>query len=150
LASTLEKCGENLDKITKVICFGNGDFHPDACHDESRAMAQHAAALTVVKILRERSGRDVPLLAQDPAYTESVKEVLQKRGFSIYGGPGRASHGFIDVDDDTFVMSISPSAPVRSVIADFARPAILMCDGYWKGSLDELHAMWKSRGYKKA
>ncbi|KAI0129872.1 hypothetical protein BJ170DRAFT_617923 [Xylariales sp. AK1849] len=147
--SALERCGDNLDKITKVICFGNGDFHPHGCDDHHhgpRAATQHAAALTVAKVLRERTGREILLLAQDPRYTDPVKEVLHRQGFTIYGDAGRATHGFIDVDEESFVMSISNTVPVKAIIADIARPAIFMTDGYVKGTAKERLAAWKNIG----
>lgn len=141
LISVLDSCGNNIKNISKLICFGNGDFHPHGCDDHSngnRSAFQHAAALTIQQFLQEKNGKEVALWAQDPYYTATVIPVLESHGFNVYKGVGRGSHGFVDVDDNCFVMSISCTAPVMAIIADVARPAIMMRYGYFKTADEEL------------
>ncbi|KAI0009909.1 hypothetical protein F4779DRAFT_334594 [Xylariaceae sp. FL0662B] len=151
LAELLEN-DNNIDKIDKVICFGLGDFTrdeivlDDSKNLNNRAVTQHAAAITIAQTVRKKTGKNVRLLAQDPGYSAYAERILEGRGFKIYKGVKRASHGFVDVDEATFVVSICPHTNVRGIIADITRPAMMFCDGYVKGTEDERQAFWEGLG----
>ncbi|KAI0843564.1 hypothetical protein F5Y06DRAFT_291479 [Hypoxylon sp. FL0890] len=129
-------------KVTKIVCFGLGDItrkapewwkarHSPRSHEfeariiESR-MIQHLIALTIADVLHARGeSRDaVRLLAQDPDYTDETKEILRAAGFEIVGQFGAG--GFAEVDDESVVFSAFVAAPVKQIIADIARPALII------------------------
>ena len=116
-------------KVTKVICFGLGDMcrqPPEGWGDLLLVgMIQHSVALTIAEVCRDRGSSDVQLLAQDPEYSEPAKELLQENGFTIVGQFGAA--GFAEIDDKTVVFSAFVSAPLKQIIADIARPALITC-----------------------
>ncbi|RYP57186.1 hypothetical protein DL770_010728 [Monosporascus sp. CRB-9-2] len=94
LFSILGRC--DLSSITKIICFGLGDFHRDLHSIITRSSLHHAAALTVAQ-----------------------------------QGAARFTRGFVDIGENTLVMSMFPTAPVREIIADFNfRPAVLICNRF--------------------
>ena len=73
----------------------------------------------------ERSTPSKPLcLAQDPGRTENDISVLKRNGMSILPDP----RGFLEVDDTSVVISMGPDAPVRQIVMDVARPAIMIWD----------------------
>lgn len=131
-------------KVNKVICFGLGDMarrEPEVTvrgpwlsnqasleptksngAEVHKQMIQHAAALTIAEEIRlHRGGEMVRLLTQDPQYTDDTKDHLRGKGFEIVGNFGAG--GFDEVDDESLVFSTWPSAPVKQMVADLARPA---------------------------
>jgi len=62
--------------------------------------------------------------AQDPDYTDIDREVLEQSGITILDDP----QGFLEVDDSTAVLSFGANIPLRQVIADIARPAMMVWD----------------------
>jgi hypothetical protein len=91
-------------------------------------MVQHSIALTIAEICRSRIGNEVQLLAQDPDYTEEAKDILKANGFSIVGEFGAG--GFAEVDDDSVVFSVFVEAPLKQIIADIARPVLIISTGF--------------------
>ncbi|KAM7196858.1 hypothetical protein V8F20_006825 [Naviculisporaceae sp. PSN 640] len=60
--------------------------------------------------------------AQEPQFTENDKTVLGEHGVSVLDDP----HGFLEMDDETAVISFNANVPVRSITAELARPAIMI------------------------
>ncbi|KAF4943685.1 hypothetical protein FSARC_14852 [Fusarium sarcochroum] len=128
-------------KVTKIICCGLGDMYrkpPEwfkrrtgstADVDVVRpSMVQHLFALTMTEVLRNMSGEEVKLLAQDPDYTKDTIEILETNGFSVVGQFGAG--GFAEIDDDSVVLSAFIRAPLKQIIADIARPIAIMSTGF--------------------
>ena len=131
-------------KVTKVICFGLGDMcrkppewlRRKASSGEQEleasfvrpSMVQHSIALTIAEICRDSTRNDVQLLAQDPDYTEEAKDILKKNGFSIVGQFGAG--GFAEVDENSVVFSVFVEAPLKQIIADIARPLLIIGTGF--------------------
>lgn len=134
LADALRKDINIPKTIKRMVCFALGDLERAWEYDTipaadglplRRSMTQHAAALTLATLFGELIGTEpLPVLVQDPAYTPESKQVLTEVGFEVVGGLGAL--GFTHVDDDTVVMSCSPDVPVKQVVADIARPAVLI------------------------
>jgi roadblock/LC7 domain-containing protein len=82
---------------------------------------QHSVALTMADMC---GANNVQLLAQDPSYTEEAKEMLKARGFSIVGPFGAG--GFAEIDNDSVVFSAFVEAPLKQIVADLARPALII------------------------
>ncbi|KAF6836480.1 hypothetical protein CMUS01_05375 [Colletotrichum musicola] len=76
----------------------------------------------MARVLAQRSGQDVQCYAQDPLYSQQCTEYLQSRGFKILDGV----RGFIEVDDTSLVFTVAPTIPVKQVITDLARPAVIV------------------------
>ncbi|ROW08465.1 hypothetical protein VMCG_03213 [Cytospora schulzeri] len=95
-----------------------------------RSMAQHALALMMQEFLGSdhTSGahidsiRGVQCYAQDPIYTPIDEQVLCEAGFTVVEDP----RAFLEVDESSVIISISPDIPVMQIIADIARPAIMI------------------------
>ncbi|KAI1745626.1 hypothetical protein F4680DRAFT_465533 [Xylaria scruposa] len=107
--------------VDKVIAFGLGKLgqpgRPQPFHE-------HAAALVVRKAVQDvSSAPQVSLLASDPAYTSVCKKILQESDFDIIEGFG--AKGFALVDDNTVVLAHHPAFPLREILADIARPALI-------------------------
>lgn len=124
LIAILER--SSLPKINNIVCFGLGNI--DRAGDDwfkLRATTQHAAALTMARVLGKRYGKDtLPVLLQDPYYNPIEKTLLTNLGFEIVGGHGAL--GFTLVDDASLVFTVAPDVPVRQIIADIATPAVMI------------------------
>jgi hypothetical protein len=156
----LEGNGE-VGRVTKIVCFGLGDLHfkpPDwwriqneALPEDKReleisvvegAMVHHAIALTMANIARSCANPGeggVRLLTQDPAYCDDTKEILRDIGFEVVGEYGAG--GFAEVDHETITFSPFTKAPVKQIIADLARPLVMIDVKNTTGGV------WNSRGY---
>ncbi|KAI2624057.1 hypothetical protein GGS21DRAFT_532788 [Xylaria nigripes] len=107
--------------IDKVICFGLGN---DIARLNMIELSQYPAALTIREYLEKRFGHKVRLLTQDPAYDANSMAVLEQHGFEVVGEHG--IEGLLMVDENSFVISIQPTACIKQVIADLARPAVFI------------------------
>ncbi|KAK2879968.1 hypothetical protein FQN49_000694 [Arthroderma sp. PD_2] len=138
--------GVESAKVIKIICFGLGDLNlkpPDWWKIENNsqpkdkqeletseiegAFIHHAIALTMANVARscaEAKGIKVRLLTQDPAYTNETKSMLQETGFEVIGEYGAG--GFAELDDTSIVFSPFTNAPVKQIIADLSRPAVII------------------------
>lgn len=54
---------------------------------------------------------------------------------------------FLEVSDDSLVVSFGPDIPVRQVVTDLARPAVLICDKICEEQ--ELLDAWSERHYPR-
>jgi hypothetical protein len=93
-------------------------------------IAQHAMVLTVLDVLQTRGKMEtsrqqqIRCFAQDPYYNDTDEEILGQAGITVLEDP----RGFLHVDDQSVVLSFAPNAPIRQIVADIARPAILIWD----------------------
>lgn len=115
----------SLPGITKIIAFACSSISRDDDQLRHRTAQQHALILTLRDMLQaSQPGVQIKCLAQDPAYTEVDKTVLSEVGITVVDDP----QGFLEVDDQSVVLSFSPNVPVRQIITDLARPVILAWD----------------------
>ncbi|KKY32456.1 hypothetical protein UCDDA912_g07591 [Diaporthe ampelina] len=114
----------SLPGITKIIAFACSSISRDV--DQAvRSASQHALILTLRDVLQaSQPGVQIRCLAQDPVYTGVDKTVLSEVGITVVDDP----QGFLEVDDQSVVLSFSPNVPVRQIITDLARPVILAWD----------------------
>ncbi|RYC61054.1 hypothetical protein CHU98_g5165 [Xylaria longipes] len=109
--------------VDKVIAFGLGRISNIGPGPLS-SFYEHAAARVVWKAVQEvSSAPKVALLVQNPLYTDVCKKVLQESDFDIIEGFG--AKGFSLTDDNTVVLGHRPSFPLRQIVADLARPALI-------------------------
>ncbi|KAI9376436.1 hypothetical protein BJX61DRAFT_530850 [Aspergillus egyptiacus] len=145
--------------IRKIIGFGLGTLSElsDEYH-MTRAHAQHAAMGTMVRALLKARGAGANLTrgsgadgngiggdeegircyAQDPAYTDVDVELLRGIGITTLDDP----KGFLEVDEQTLVFSVSPNVPVKQVVADVQWPGGMIWNTV---SLVEKEARWEKK-----
>ncbi|KAJ2974237.1 hypothetical protein NUW58_g8724 [Xylaria curta] len=110
--------------VNKVIVFGLGTIGYIRHKRHDHSFYEHAAARVVARAAQEVSSSQVePILAQDPFYTTVCKKVLAE--FSIETIDGFGAKGFCLIDDNTIVIGHHPSFPLREIIADMGRPALI-------------------------
>ncbi|KAL4790171.1 hypothetical protein BDV19DRAFT_382527 [Aspergillus venezuelensis] len=76
--------------------------------------------------------------AQDPAYTEVDISLLRALGIDPLDDP----KGFLEIDDETLVFSVSPNVPVKQIVADVAWPGVMVWNTV---SLEEKEAQWEKK-----
>lgn len=125
--------------VSRIIAFGNGTISTD---NSEYSVLQHALMLTirdVLQSLQAGSGTGIQCFAQDIVYTESDKAALKEVGITVLDDP----LAFLVVSDDSVVLSFGPNIPVRQVVTDLARPAVMICDKV-RGE-QELLGAWSKR-----
>ncbi|CAG8909103.1 unnamed protein product [Penicillium egyptiacum] len=118
-------------EIDKVVGFALGTmssqyFIEDGSlrtEDGWRSGSQHALLVTIVEWLKERDDKQKVLCySQDPAYTEVDEKILKEAGIEVIEDP----RGWLEVDEHSIVVSISPNVPAKEIITDIARPAVVI------------------------
>ncbi|EAW23649.1 uncharacterized protein NFIA_023600 [Aspergillus fischeri NRRL 181] len=116
----------NLDtKIAKVIGMACGSFTPTLeCCGSTRSAVQHALLLTMKTFLQECNlgTGEVACYVQDPGYSKTDRLVLEKSDIKVLEDP----EGFLEMDDASLVFSCGPNICVKEIVADIARPSILI------------------------
>jgi hypothetical protein len=112
-----EVSSHDINKIVGLAC-GSLALPNNEC-----AANQTALLVTVRKWLKERNQNDdIFCYMQDPMNTPVDREVLADIGFEMIDDP----RGWIEIDERSVVLSVSPNVPVKEIIADTARPAIVI------------------------
>lgn len=127
-----------LARVRSIMAFGLGPpDHPeyggtDACASVStsgrRYISQHLAAVAMAHALGRLhpDAGALPIHAQDPAYSPQAAAFLSDVGINVVDGCG--ARAFTMIDDDCLVYACGPNAPVRQIVAEIARPAVLVWD----------------------
>lgn len=91
-----------------------------------RSAFQHALLITVQGLLQQmnKSKDEILCYAQDPVYSDIDKLLLEEANIRILDDP----QAFLEIDDSSFIFSAAPDVPVKQIIADLARPAIIVWD----------------------
>jgi hypothetical protein len=120
--------GVSLAPVKKFVAFALNSMRGFSdMPRENRSLFQHALLVTLRDFLLESSNKEddgVKCYAQDPAYTERDIAVLQSCSVTVLPDP----EGFLEVDEETAVISISPNVPVKQVVSELARPALIIWD----------------------
>jgi hypothetical protein len=121
-------------QINKIVGFALGSMcYLDRGQDEEklyhckRSASQHALQLTIKDWLHERDrgtemAGSIASYVQDPGYTDIDKEILTEAGLEVIDDP----RGWLEVDEQTVLLSIAPNVPTKEIVADLARPAIVI------------------------
>jgi hypothetical protein len=107
--------------VSKIVCFALGSLSPRSGSDGSSSRThaiQHAAVERSISYFKERAGHDICCYAQGPAYSDTDKEFLRTIGIDVIEDP----NGFLEVDENTFVVSISTDVPVNIIVPDLQPP----------------------------
>jgi hypothetical protein len=119
--------------VRKIVAFGLGTLTglEDEFHS-ARALAQHAALGSMVEVLGKRRAQhnnpspnttsNIRVYVQDPAYTDVDIALLHSIGITPLDDP----KGFLEIDAETLVFSVSPNVPVKQVVADVCWPAAMI------------------------
>ena len=114
-------------QISKIVGFACGTLL-SSCQEQAadRVVFQHALILTLRDIVTNKQVESDPIRchAQDPAYTEIDNSVLEGHGITVLKDP----KGFLEVDDSTVVVSCAAAIPVKQIVSDLARPAVIVWD----------------------
>ncbi|KXH69499.1 hypothetical protein CSAL01_01521 [Colletotrichum salicis] len=89
----------------------------------SRTFTQHAAAVSMMLMLRQQNPH-LQCYSQEPEYSPECRNILRGMGIIVVDG----HKGFLEVDDRTLVLSIKPAVPVKQIITELARPAVIIWD----------------------
>lgn len=81
---------------------------------------------------------DIKCYAQDPAYNDVDQALLRNIGIEPLDDP----KGFLEIDEDTLVFSVSPNVPVKQVVADVQWPGAMIWNTV---SLEEKEARWEKK-----
>ena len=115
------------ENTRKVVAFGGGAvpcrMREGADEVASRAnQVQVALVQMVSERLSRQQGPDFQGFAQDRGWQYIGKSDYQIPKVTMLPDP----FGILEVDETTVVIAINPDIPVRQIIADIARPAVLL------------------------
>ncbi|KAI1653915.1 hypothetical protein F4813DRAFT_373208 [Daldinia decipiens] len=143
----------NPEKIKRVVCLGLGrilmpNSRPNQQSSEQnsgntqrqcniimpRNIAQHIAAISLVKLLRKKTGKeDIPLYTADPEYGDEHKKALETLPphlckFTVLDPRYGIHQQFTYIDDNTLVFDMTgpPQCPTMRIIQEFARPVAII------------------------
>ena len=112
--------------INKIVTFALSPITRENDQEAMPGIARHALALALRDILanngKRQKPREIKCFAQDPIYSPVDQQVLAEAGFTVLDDP----RAFLEVDENSVVIRIAPHIPVRQIIADIARPAVMI------------------------
>lgn len=119
-----------VPRITRIVAFNCGSM---AWAEEAQvpALIRHAIVLFFQREMAEQQQtplHGIEVVVQDPLYTERDARVLRQAGCKIVHDP----RGFLEIDEETLVISLASNIPVRQIVADLAKPAMMI----WKKVAD--------------
>jgi hypothetical protein len=123
-------------EINKIVGFSLGSVAKQWISDDGseayvenrwRAASQHALLHTLLEWLQGRDHKEnhkenVLCYSQDPAYTEVDKQILDEAGVEVIDDP----RGWLETDEHSVVLSVASNVPVKEIITDIARPAVVI------------------------
>lgn len=128
---TILSSSAKYHEIDKVIGFALGTMSRECVNEDGtldtrsawRSASQHALLVTMTEWLQERDHKEKVLCySQDPDYSEVDKKILDEAGIEVIEDP----RGWLEVDENSIVLSIAPNVPVKEIITDIARPAVII------------------------
>jgi hypothetical protein len=112
-----------LSNVKKIIAFSCSTM-TWSDNELMPSMAQHALILLLRDLLVVNGNNEIKCFAQDPIYTDIDEQILYEFGITVLDDP----RAFLEVDSSSIVVSISPDIPIRQIVADIARPALIIWD----------------------
>jgi hypothetical protein len=114
-----------LPTIKRIVAFESGSM-TWRVPNQKRATVHLSLVLLLRRLFCQLQGvsalKDLETFVQDPTYTTRDKSVLRQMGLKVVDDP----NGFLAIDEETLVISIMPKKPVRQIVADIARPAMMV------------------------
>lgn len=116
-----------IPTVRKIVGFGLGGFFFQQQEiGNKRSMMQHRLVKSLRDILRNhQETTSIQVLVQDPRYGRLEKDILDMVVIHAVDHPFQ---GFLEVDEQTAVVSIAPQIPVKQIITDISRPALIIWD----------------------
>jgi len=126
----------DIPKVKNLVGLAFHSLRPDTGHFQNSAR-QHSIYLTLRDFFNSRatnssnvSNNDdasknnnlVECIVQDPAYIEADEKILAEEDIKVVEDP----HAFLQIDDDSAIISVYPNVPVKEIVADVARPAFIL------------------------
>ncbi|KAJ5121426.1 uncharacterized protein N7515_009387 [Penicillium bovifimosum] len=122
-------------EINKIVAFSLGSPSKQWANDRGlevfvqiirvRSEFQHGLLKTLLEWLQGRGDKDqVRCYTQDPLYTEVDKQILGESGIEVIGDP----RGWLEADERSVLFTVAPTVPVKEIIADITRPAVIIWD----------------------
>jgi SRR1 len=116
--------------VKQILAFACGSItaQPAALRRKAtrRSMYQHALLITVCKLLNikqyDKNPHPISAWAQDPVYSPIDAKVLGESGVKLLENPD----GFLQLDNSTAVLSFSPNVPVKQIVTELCRPAVML------------------------
>ncbi|KAL4749848.1 hypothetical protein BDW72DRAFT_213825 [Aspergillus terricola var. indicus] len=94
--------------------------------------------IPVAKEGKEKEDDEIKCYAQDPAYSEADWSLLRSIGIQPLDDP----KGFLEIDEETLVFSVSPNVPVKQIVADVQWPGAMI----WNTVAEkEREARWEKK-----
>ncbi|KAL2192744.1 hypothetical protein P885DRAFT_46942 [Corynascus similis CBS 632.67] len=125
LMATLQVVADasRLPHVDKVVAFAC--HRPSVVERAERVATEHALVLSIRDFFIQHSPTTiVRCYTQDPIYEDIDREVLEELGMIVLDHP----RGFLEVDESTVVFSLAPGIAIRQIVADIARPALMIWD----------------------
>lgn len=113
-----------LRRVRKIVGIGLGALSGTGIETSAANSAhQHALLQTLQEFLmKSQTQAHIPCYVQDPAYAIVDKAALHDTGFTVLEDPS----GFVEVDDNSAVVSFYPDIPVKEIVFDLAKPALII------------------------
>lgn len=107
--------GHGIEKIVAVSLASISNNY------EHRSAFQHAFVLTLREWLLARQ-ESICCYAQDPVYNDVDKIVLGEHGIEVIDDP----RAWLELDNRSILFSCASNVPVKEIVADIARPAVVI------------------------
>ncbi|CAG8909104.1 unnamed protein product [Penicillium egyptiacum] len=114
---TLSKAKDH--KINNIVGLACGSLSRPG---RSKSAFQHVLLVTAKNWLQTNGLDELSCYMQDPEYTDVDRRIFRDVGFQVVDDP----EGFLKVDGQSIVLSIAANVPTKLIIADIARPAIVI------------------------
>ncbi|KAG7119653.1 hypothetical protein HYQ46_010932 [Verticillium longisporum] len=105
--------------LTKIVAFGFGSLTFKGGLNET-PIHQHTLMLLLRDIVFPKN--ELACIAQDPDYTDADRLALAAAGVGVVEDP----RAFLEVDEQSIVLSFSPNAPVKQIVTEISRPGIII------------------------
>lgn len=115
---------QSTRKIRKIVAFALGSMARADSEAVPRWTIQHALVLGIADALHKTYGYEISCFSQEPLYTDDDKTFLDEKKITVLEDP----MGFLEVNEETLVISIAPNVCVKEILADLTRPAVMMWD----------------------
>lgn len=129
LKKILSSAARDLN-IRKIVGFSLGSITQDI---DDRSSYQHALLLMMRDWLLDEQDALVPCYVQDPIYTAGDSMIMKSNDVEILDDP----LGWLEIDDTSIVMSIASNVPSKEIVADIARPAIVIWERVGNSNYDQ-------------
>ncbi|KAI5857448.1 hypothetical protein GGS23DRAFT_587480 [Durotheca rogersii] len=111
--------------LTKLVALALGPFTIKS-RLLDRPVLQHALVSAIHSTLVQRGilSLSSERYVQDPAYTQRDRDILDSLGLTVLYDP----QAFLELDESSVLVCISPNPPVNEIVADICRPGIIIWD----------------------